>query len=223
MKTSYVVRAQKMVTRLFPYIECALSLYEDQQLVSHIKKNLRLFNNEKHLQIKFNYGATRGVFICADYVIKFDLGSCNREYGNCDTEYDTYLDAQDTPYEKWFAKITPYTVNGFNFWIMPRASRVGKCENWADYIDEESLNYIFERVDDLHVNNIGWLHNHPIIIDYACNFDSIPEEEYSCQWPCGHFLFLVVTQLKTEPEKKTAYQQSFIASKVSTIRIRRVR
>jgi hypothetical protein len=163
MKSDYITRAIIFLKKVFPYIVNAAD--EDE-----IKENIEYFNLEYHRKVKVGSGLTRVALITSDYVIKFDFGDYSDiwEYGGCDVEYSTYLQAQKDGFAYLLAKTTPVPYKGNMFYIMPRIDHIGDWDRdiWGAVTPRE-CKWIRDHIADLHCENYGWKRNRPVIIDYA--------------------------------------------------------
>lgn len=126
------------------------------------------FNVENRRNVRFNYGATRFCFVTSDYVVKVDrtdeYGKRHRkDFGGCTKEYSAYLHCK----HECLCPITRYVYNHRCYYIMPRATCVGKTKLLPEDFTFLTLNGFF----DLHRGNVGKLNGRPVLIDYAARED----------------------------------------------------
>lgn len=163
MKSNYVVRAEKFMKSFYPYMR----KYKIYMAVTR-------FNEEHHRAVKFCAGSVRRVLVTSDYVIKWDYDKGNSKlYGGCNDEYKRYQKIKDSEYSYLFAEITPIKIKNRIFYVMPRITSLASehYECIEDVLKPDELEYIFDilGLEDIHDENWGYLHNQPIIIDYACS------------------------------------------------------
>lgn len=173
MKSNYVKRAIKFMETFLDYIGDTSVLYSNHfKVVSKINS----FNNKYHRKIIFSYGMTRRVLISSDYVIKWDYDkSWIERVGGCQKEYEVYLEAIQDGYDYLFAATTPCQIKGITFYVMPRVNRTSKFEKGQhddifEFLTDDEIDWVCDRIEDIHNENWGYLNNHPVIFDYACHF-----------------------------------------------------
>ena len=164
MRTSYIVRAQKFIAKVFPYLTNLDSCY--QMLL-----DIDCFNDENKRHVHFEHGISRWALITSDYVIKMDYGA-NQTFGCCQDEYKTYQEAKKQGMAYLFAEITPYEYNGYVFYIMPRIYGVDSAHSHGydvtEWLTYDEIDYLDDMgLYDLHRGNYGWKNGYPVIIDYA--------------------------------------------------------
>lgn len=161
---SYIVRAQKFIKSIYPYISLCqryVDFYAEIQ-------NWKNFNRRRNVQISGGY--SRIVFITSDYVIKIDRPDRrDNTFGTCETELELYNRVKDTQWGYLFAEITKFEYEDMTFYIMPRIKgiywRPGDAE---EYMTPEEREVIWlYRIYDRHNGNYGWKNNHIVFIDYA--------------------------------------------------------
>lgn len=164
-KSSYIQRAEKFVKLLADilvgknYKETIPVPFQREEI---IWSSVCALNQKRHWHAYVNRdGSTRTVIICSDYVIKMDKTSYSR-WGTSKNEYANYKLYSKTDIGKYLAPIHHVSCNGYNFYIMPKCTGVGKT-SFPDNI-QRKLDYYF---DDLHSLNIAKYHGQPILIDYA--------------------------------------------------------
>lgn len=168
MKSSYIIRAQKFMEMLFPYI-CDY-IYKPYMVEDAVER----FNLIKHRKVQVEHGSCRIALITSDYVIKWDYSSRGvRNFGGCENEYEMYQTALEDGYDYLFAAITPISINNMIFYCMPRVYGIGDEDRATTWTSDE-LRYIDNHVNDLHEYNYGFKGGKTIIIDYAC-----PRRRYS--------------------------------------------
>lgn len=164
MKNDYCVRAQKFIIEIAPYFEGCENRKEYIYAVGQ-------YNKDYKRHVKFAYGISRIVFITQDYVVKISYRS-DAMFGDCESEYNMYLQAQKDGFDYLFAPITRMEYNGNYYYIMPRIPNVGREWEMDEFLSDEERDYLFEHgvgdIDD-NYSNVGWKNGIPIIIDYACN------------------------------------------------------
>lgn len=165
MKSNYVFRAVKFMEQFYPYF-CKYRIGEA----------VAVFNRDKHRAVVFKQGAVRRALITSDYVIKWDYNKNNSKcFGGCKDEYKRYMELKDSDYGYLFAEITPIKIRNRIFYVMPRVKYLGKDINKDIYDVLEGDEYDFlcdSGVGDMHDENWGIYHGKPLIIDYACGFES---------------------------------------------------
>ena len=165
MKSSYEVRAKKFINQIAPYIPIILN----STTVNYLRQAIYEFNTIHHRKVRMYKGYTRVALITSDYVIKLDYNK-DAMFGDCETEFHMYEIAECDGYDYLFAKITRYTVNGIDFYIMPKINGINENsdrEAW-EYMTPSEYDWCTEHnIIDLHSGNFGWKNNHIIIFDYA--------------------------------------------------------
>lgn len=161
MKSNYIVRATKFMESFYPYMR-----------KYRIDLAVNRFNEEHHRVVRLCSGSVRHVLVTSDYVVKWNYHNGNSKcFGGCHEEYLRYQQIKNGEYSYLFAVITPIRVKGRIFYVMPRISRLAEEDEYIeDVLNSEELEYIFDilGIGDIHNENWGYLHNQPIIIDYAC-------------------------------------------------------
>lgn len=165
MKSSYVDRAVRFIKTIYPFIlDCERG--EDYEYA------VKVYNYKYHRKVQVAWGQTRIALMCSDYVIKIDYGARACVWGDCEAEYEHYLEAKQDGFDYLFAEITPVEVLGHKFYIMPRINGVGSARNGCydvdEWLNEEEVDWIWEHIRDVHYENYGWKNKYPVIIDYAC-------------------------------------------------------
>lgn len=166
MKSSYITRAIKFMEDFIFYLD----KYKNPSVaVLH-------YNIDYHRNVSFHHGITRNCVCCSDYAIKWDYDAYAVEiYGGCEQEYTNYKFAKSYGFEYLFAEITPVSINGKIFYIMPRvtnlAVQTGKYYYPNSLLSEDELTFINHKMGlrDLHDENWGFYHGRVLIIDYANN------------------------------------------------------
>ena len=175
---SYIERAQDFIKEIFPYI----GEWNDPW---DITRDIRDFNEQCNRKVIMKHGIARIALITSDYVVKFDFDEEEVEYvGGCDNEMELYALAEKDGFAYLFAKITEFTYNGRNFYIMPRIRGISEERNWrwfGDHFMTEEENAWCERhnLTDLHCNNYGFRNGHICIVDYGCRNGSSSSESWS--------------------------------------------
>ena len=176
MKSSYIVRAQRFIEEVYPYIEGKTTSPNE------CYRAIQQFNMRKSRKVQVAHGCSRIAFITSDYVVKFDYDKSEvRRLGGCESEVRFYQFAEQEGFAYLLAEITPFTYNGYTFYIMPRVYGIGRyeysyAEDMAHGAEEDFLRtYLY----DLHEENYGWYRGQVVIVDYACNVFQQGEEQYS--------------------------------------------
>lgn len=169
MKRDYRIRAQKFFRDFYPYLLAQDSFYCTDCVERAIERYIADHPSRK---VDFACGSARFAIITSDYVIKWDYDNDNVfEIGGCEDEVKFYRFARENGFAHLFAEITPSEYHGFDFYIMPRAYRIGyRCHRGMDisyYISWDEARWLVEHVRDLHSFNWGFVHNAPVVIDYA--------------------------------------------------------
>ena len=168
MKSDYRIRAQKFLKAIYPLIEDYL--YSPYTL----RDVLLRYAYEHNRNITVLHGATRCAIITSDYVIKWDYADEDilADLGGVEVESEIYENACTDGYGYLFAETMLVTYCNTTFSIMPRIRNIGarahKMKNIWDMLTHDEWHYVENVVDDLHSENWGIMHNHPVIIDYAC-------------------------------------------------------
>lgn len=165
MKSDYITRAANFMESFYPY----LYKYEIEKAVSY-------FNSDKHRKVIYKHGAVRRVLITSDYVVKWDYDIKNSKcFGGCAQEYKRYIELKDSDYGYLFAEITPIKVRNRMFYVMPRIDYLGTDVGQDIYeaLSYDEYEFICDAcIGDVHDENWGYLDGEPLIIDYACGFES---------------------------------------------------
>lgn len=166
---NYVQRAKYFMTKFVAEIDNMDDMYDlikTSILVNHY--------NERHTKrIKLTSGIARSVLLTSDYVVKWDRNvERAKTYGGCADEYEAYCQAEDDGFEYLFAPITPIEVRGMTFYVMPRIHQLARdvraeLRELDMYLTENEANYIYDRFEDLHDENWGFIFGSPVLIDYA--------------------------------------------------------
>ena len=163
MKNDYEIRAQKFIRQIFPYLD-GLTDHDDRWYAVYA------FNLDHHRKVSYSHGMSRYALITSDYVVKVDYKET--QFGCCEDEIDLYTEAEMDGFDYLFAKITRYTYQGVNFYIMPRIYGIERKEYDADwYMSEEEKDWCYNHdLCDLHNENYGWKNGHVVIFDYAARW-----------------------------------------------------
>ena len=169
MKNSYVVRAQKFIKQILPFLS-------DMHDPSIVDREVWEFNFKHNRKVKVDYGAVRICLITSDYVVKWDY---DEEYvlecGGCEKEFEVYDEVKADGYEYLFAESNRFEYQGMVFNIMPRIKRTGyrdKKMDIGDLLTMDEWNYVrYNITNDLHRGNWGLKNGRPVIIDYAFTLD----------------------------------------------------
>lgn len=167
-KSSYFERAEKFAALLEKELSNLGYNYDDN--ISHcnfvFREAIRNINSKKSWKaLPITEGSTRNVVLCSDYCIKVDknLGSY---WGDSRNELQFFESHKNTSFGPYLCPITKITINNYDFYIMPRASQVGKPELYCHLPA-----FIRDDLRDLHEMNIGILHRRPVVIDYAAGLE----------------------------------------------------
>jgi hypothetical protein len=166
MKSNYVNRATRFIKTIYPFIAGCDTVDDYCDAVGY-------YNLAYHRKVKVACGQTRVAIMCADYVIKLDYGHRANLWGDCESEYEHYVEAEQDGFAYLFAKITPVDFAGRTFYIMPRIAGVGSarsaCYDVDEWLNDEEIEWLWDHVADVHYENYGWKNGYPVIIDYACS------------------------------------------------------
>lgn len=167
-KSSYLERAEKFAALLEKKLSNLGYDYDDN--ISHcnhvFREAIRNINSKKSWKaLPITDGSTRNVVLCSDYCIKVDkkLGSY---WGDSRNELQFFESHKNTSFGPYLCPITKISINNYDFYIMPRASQVGKPELYR-----RLPVFIRDNLRDLHEFNIGILHGRPVVIDYAAGLN----------------------------------------------------
>lgn len=175
MKSSYIMRAQRFIEEVYPYIENKTRPYDCWRAIEQ-------FNANKSRKVAVAHGVSRVAFITSDYVVKFDYDEYEvRRVGGCESEVNFYQFAKREGFSYLFAEITPFTYKGRTFYIMPRVYGIGRYEySYAeDMTTGEEESFLRRYLYDLHDENYGWYHGQIVVVDYACNVFQQGEKDSS--------------------------------------------
>lgn len=165
--TDYITRANRFLHEIAPYL---IGAYTVNEVINRVSQ----YNEDHHRAVQIAHGATRIALITSDYVIKFNYGDDVNEYGGCEEEEEFYAYACEEGFGAYFAATTGTTVSGRKFWIMPRASGVGRVWLYRN-VPAVVYEWIIDHVYDLHNGNLGMIDGHVVIIDYALNTLNDPQ------------------------------------------------
>lgn len=166
MKTTYEERGIK-------FAKVLARLFEDCYYLSDFKKVIKAYNDCHKRKLRYSNGVSRIVIIRSDYVIKFDYKNRERAWangraGNCETEAQVYDMAEQAGMAYLLAKPTLLYINGLTCTVMPRVNGVGnddKC--WQRTCTDYEREWLYDNINDLHYNNVGYRRGKVCIIDYA--------------------------------------------------------
>lgn len=169
MKNSYVVRAQKFIKQILPYLS-------DMHNPSTVDRDVWVFNFNRNRKVKMDFGAVRICLMTSDYVVKWDY---DEEYvpecGGCEKEFEVYDEVKADGYGYLFAESNRFEYQGIVFNIMPRIKKTGyrdKKMDIDDLLTADEWNYVrYNITNDLHKGNWGLKNGRPVIIDYAFTLD----------------------------------------------------
>lgn len=160
MKSNYVIRAQKFVKAIAPYIE---NCWDVKTVRFGVERYLYDHPNRK---INVCHGISRIALITADYVVKIDYQ--DRGFGLCEDEIVNYARACEAGFGEYFAEITKFTYNERNFYIMPRIGNIDEDDEDVYYhCPSELAEWLYDNLCDMHSGNYGWKDGHVVIFDYA--------------------------------------------------------
>lgn len=169
MRTNYEIRAQKLIKKFFPYFfECigygTITINKVEKAVTRFNESHRAYN------VQVANGSSRIVLLCSDYAIKMDYDGA--PFGGCEDEIAIYKKACEYGVEEAFAPISRFSVEGYDFYIMPKvkiAANFGYGHPYlGEVLSEEEVDFINSFVTDTHEYNYGKLHNRWVMVDYAC-------------------------------------------------------
>ena len=167
-KSSYIERAEKFAALLEKELSNLGYDYDDNISYCNLifREAIRNINYKKSWKaLPITDGSTRNVVLCSDYCIKVDknLGSY---WGDSQSEFQFFWNYKDSRFGPYLCPIAKVSINNYDFYIMPRASQVGKPKLY-----KRLPQFVRENLRDLHEMNIGILHGNPVIIDYAAGLD----------------------------------------------------
>ena len=167
-KSSYLERAEKFAALLGKELSNLGYDYDDS--ISHC--NNIFINAIYNINTKKSWkarsivcGSTRNVVLCSDYCINIDK-NVGSYWGDSRNELQFFESHKNTSFNPYLCPITKITINNYDFYIMPRASQVGKPELY-----DRLPAFIRDGLRDLHEMNIGILHGRPVVIDYAAGLE----------------------------------------------------
>lgn len=163
MKNSYIERAKKFISQVYPYIK-------DWKTLPDVERAIENFNNDKHRKVQVDSGCTRCVLITSDYVVKFDF-EVNSYWGNCHEELNAWRLIQEAYLDKveFFAPIELFQYEEMDFYLMPYIRGVGNSRTWSllNTCYEDVYLWFCRNMKDVHEFNFGIKNNIPVCIDYA--------------------------------------------------------
>ena len=167
-KSSYLERAEKFAALLEKELSNLGYDYDDN--ISHcnhvFREAIRNINSKKSWKaLPITDGSTRNVVLCSDYCIKVDK-NLDSSWGNSQSEFQFFEGYKNSRFGPYLCPIAKVSINNYDFYIMPRASRIGRNELYNRFPA-----FIRNNFRDLHEFNIGVLHGHPVIIDYAAGLE----------------------------------------------------
>lgn len=163
MKNNYIVRAQKFVMSIAPYIENANTVRE------YIKGVHEYLADHPNRVISTNRGISRFVMITADYVIKVDYNT-DTDFGTCEDELNNYKYVCEAGFGEYFAEITKFTYGDKDYYIMPKIGHINEEDDDVYcHCPDDLTNFLYDNFKDMHSGNYGWKNRHPVIFDYAAS------------------------------------------------------
>lgn len=167
-KSSYLERAEKFAALLEKELSYLGYNYDDNISYCNLvfREAIRIINSRKSWKaVPITDGSTRNVVLCSDYCIKVDknLGSY---WGDSQSEFQFFWNYKDSRFGPYLCPITKISINNYDFYIMPRASQVGNPKLY-----KQLPLFVRQNLRDLHELNIGALHHHAVIIDYAAGLE----------------------------------------------------
>lgn len=164
MRHDYITRAKHFIHMIEPFLRNGN--LADPALA---EKAIDSFNRTNSRRVVVRHGLTRIVFLSSDYVVKVDYGDQLCLFGGCENEVHLYELARRDGFAHLFAPITPFFYNGIKWYIMPRIRNIGRYDSSAiEWVRWDESEWLEVHVNDLHQYNYGWVNNHPVIFDYAC-------------------------------------------------------
>ena len=168
MKSNYEVRAKKFIKAIHPYI---MNCSEPRQYEYGCENFVADHPNRV---VACYRGISRVAIVTADYVIKIDY-NVESGFGSCETELENYNTVKECGFEKYFAKISRYTYDNRDYYIMPKVNGIDeddedafcKCDD-----NDELCDFLYDHFYDLHSGNYGWKDGHIVIFDYATQAQS---------------------------------------------------
>lgn len=170
MRTNYEIRAQKLIEKFFPYfsenIGCGIIT------VAKVRKAVARFNeSHRSYNVQVENGSSRIVLLCSDYAIKMDYDGT--PFGGCEDEIAIYKKACEYGVEDAFAPISRFSIEGYDFYIMPKVKIAadfgyGHFPCLERVLSEEEIDFIDSFVTDTHEYNYGKYHGRWVMVDYAC-------------------------------------------------------
>lgn len=166
MKTTYEERGIK-------FAKVLARLFEDCYYLSDFKEVIKAYNNCHKRKLRYSNGVSRIVIIRSDYVIKFDYKNRERAWvngraGNCETEAQVYDMAVRAGMAYLLARPTLLHINGLTCTVMPRVNGVGNDDKyWQKTCTDYEREWLYDNINDLHYNNVGYRRGKVCVIDYA--------------------------------------------------------
>lgn len=159
---SYEERAQDFIKELFPYIQKCKTLLDYQLAILD-------YNVENNRRVHCCHGATRVCFITSDYCVKIDRDTPQlNDFGGCHDEYAMFHEASRDGMEEIFCPIHQYVYNRHYFYIMPKATCIGRGRLYSGF-NRDEMDYLCDHVYDLHAYNVGKYNGRSVIVDYAAH------------------------------------------------------
>ena len=167
-KSSYLERAEKFAALLEKELSNLGYDYDDS--ISHcncvFREAIRNINSKKSWKaLPITDGSTRNVVLCSDYCIKVDK-NLDSYWGNSQSEFQFFEGYKNSRFGPYLCPIAKVSINNYDFYVMPRASRIGRIGLYDRFPA-----FIRNNLRDLHEFNIGTLHGRPVVIDYAAGLE----------------------------------------------------
>ena len=149
------------------FLETALPYLTGCSMPWQYVNAIREYNRDNKTHILVKNGATRVALIGKTFVVKFDYGYDRCWFGGCYQEYSFYRKVlRDGGMIDCLLECSKIKVNHHFYYVMPKATRIGKLSITRFSAEEED--WLYDNVNDTHDGNIGWYNGRPVVIDYAC-------------------------------------------------------
>lgn len=164
MKRTYEERGAK-------FAEVLAKRFEGCVTLDDFRREICRYNMTHARKLNWDHGVSRIAILRADYVIKFDFNPTGSfsdgRAGNCFSEEAVYARAVADGMEHLLAKTTVLTLHGLTCSIMPRIKGVGTTICWERTVTPEEEDWLYDNLNDLHMNNYGFRNGKICVIDYA--------------------------------------------------------
>lgn len=176
-KSTYEERGAK-------FAEVLAKRFEGCVTFDDFRREIQRYNMTHIRKLDWDHGVSRIAIIRADYVIKFDFNPTglfsDGRAGNCSSEEAIYARAVADGMEHLLAKTTVLTLHGLTCSIMPRIKGIGTRICWEDTVTPEEESWLYDNLNDLHMNNYGFRKGKICVIDYA--WDAVQPTSWLSSW-----------------------------------------